>query len=358
MSSPVPVLIPEPFANAGLRNVIPDTSGDPQRAQYDQGFPVLTMTPIAEGGKPPLGPDMNGILYAITTHLFALQGGALQVYDSDVSDAIGGYNLGAIVAMLDGSGWWINIAADNTTNPDTGGAGWRPVYAYGPAAISLLTGGVRTLTAVEASRAYLVLTGTLTSNLQVVVPTVYQSWLVINATTGAFTTTVKTAAGSGIVVPQGGAAAPVGVYCDGTNVQRQFTPSALPTSVAPVADTIVLRDNLGFAFSVTPASNDSTTKVATTAFVNPARVISANGSQTLPSGLILKWGFTSFTDPVKTITFPTAFPNACYNVQLTPLSAGASLRDKTPVVGSISAANFTMQDSDGSLGSYWSAIGS
>lgn len=358
MSSPAPVLIPAVFAVDGDRNVIPLTSADPQRAQYEEGFPVLTMTPVAEGGKPPLGPDFNGIFYAAFSHLFALQGGALQAFSTGVSDAIGGYNKGAIVAMANGEGYWICIVDDTTDNPDSGfSAGWRPIYAYGPGAISGLTGGTRTLSVVEASRPFLVLTGTLTSNLQLVVPTVYQQWLVINATTGAFTVTVKTGAGTGVVVPTGGAAAPTAVYCDGTNVQRVFTPSALPTSVSPVADTIMLRDNLGFGFSVTPAAGDSTTKIATTAFVNRAVTLAANGSQVLPSGLILKWGFTSFSDPVKTITFPVAFPTACYNVQLTPLSAGASLRDKTPVVGSISAASFTMQDSDGSLGSYWSALG-
>ncbi len=360
MSSPTPVLIPAVFAVDGDRNVIPLTSADPQRAQYEEGFPELTMTPIAEGGKPPLGPDFNGIFYAAFSHLFALQGGALQAYSSDVSDATGGYNKGAIVAMANGEGYWICIVDDTVTDPDAGGAGWRPIYAYGPGAITGLTGGTRTLTAVEASRPLLVLTGTLTSNLQLVVPTVYQQWLVINSTTGAFTVTVKTAAGTGVVVPAGGAAAPTAVYGDGTNVQRVFTPSALPTSVSPDPDTILLRDNLGFGFSVTPAANDSTTKIATTAFVNPARSLAANGYVKLSSGVIIQWGFsTRINSSPLTVNYPLTFPNNVWCVVPTGVrrTSGAALGQIPTINGTPALANFSVAHSDGSTGTNWIAIG-
>ncbi len=315
MPSPLPPVIPQPFANAGTKNTIPNTSADPQRAEYAEGFPPLTMTPIASGGLPPLGPDVNGILYAITTHLYSLQGGALQPFSSAVSTAIGGYNLGALVAMADGAGWWINLLGGNTADPAVDGTNWRPVYAYGPAAISGLTTGVRTLTPVEASRPFLILTGTLTGNVQIEVPPDFQMWLVINATTGAHTVTVKTPSGTGVVVPQGGAAAPSAVYCDGTNVQMQFSPTSLPTSVTPTPDTIALRDNLGFLFSVTPAAGDSTTKVATTQFVNPGNSLVGNGYAKLPGGLIIQWGnFAAPNTGARSITFPLAFPNNAFAV--------------------------------------------
>lgn len=360
MSTTTPPVIPLPFATSGSKNTIPLTSADPQRAEYTEGFPPLTTTPIASGGKPPLGPDMNGILFAITSALFAYQGGALQPYSSDVSDAIGGYNLGALVAMADGAGWWDCITDDNTTDPDAGGAGWRPVYAYGASAISGLTGGVRTLTVVEAARRYLILTGTLTSNSQVVVPTYLQDWLVINSTTGAFTVTVKTSAGTGVVVPVGGAASPTAVYCNGTNVERVFSPSALPTSVTPVADTIALRDNLAFLFTTTPAVGDATTKVASTAFVNRAASLGANGYTTLPNGLILQWGFnTRVGSSAQTVTFPLAFPNAFFMVVPTGVKrvSGAALGQIPTITGSPGLASFLLSHSDGSLGTYWFALG-
>jgi hypothetical protein len=134
MSAPTPVLIPEPFAAAAgpsFINTIPATTADPQRAAYDEGFPPLTFQSEGSGGLPPLGQDFNGILNAITQHLFALQGGQLQTYRADVSTALGGYGSGAILAMTDGAGWWISTDVNNTTDPDAGGAGWEPVYAYG-----------------------------------------------------------------------------------------------------------------------------------------------------------------------------------------------------------------------------------
>lgn len=64
-------------------------------------------------------------------------------------------------------------------------------------------------------------TGTMTANEDVVVPSRNKIYWVWNATSGTFTTTVKTAAGSGIVVPQGSLMA---VICDGTNVEALSVP--------------------------------------------------------------------------------------------------------------------------------------
>lgn len=360
MSAPTPELIPQPFANdAGpsFINAIPDVSGDPQEADYTSGFKPLTFQPVGSGGKPPLGQDFNGILYAITTHLYALQGGQLQTFRADVAATLGGYKLGALLAMLDGGGYWINLLEGNVTDPDAGGADWSPVFAYGPTA-KAVTGGVLTLTAPEAAREYLIFTGVLSGNQQVVLPSRFGHWLVINlCTLGAFTLTVKTAAGSGIAIPSGGAASPTAIYCDSVNIQRVFSPAALPTSVAPTPDSIPLRDNLGNLYTTTGVLGDASSLAASTAFVNPPSVLTATGYEVLPSGRINQWGFHAFNDAVVTITLPIPFPSAIFGVQLTPRSAGATLRDKTPVVGNLTLSNFTMQDSDGSQGTYWFAYG-
>lgn len=73
----------------------------------------------------------------------------------------------------------------------------------------------RTLTAAEARNEILQFTGTLTANINLVVPTVIDQWVVFNNTAGAFTLTVKTTAGTGIAVTQG---ARQWLYCNGTNV--------------------------------------------------------------------------------------------------------------------------------------------
>lgn len=59
------------------------------------------------------------------------------------------------------------------------------------------------------------LTGILTGNRNYIVPTRDKMYWIHNATTGAFTVTVKTAAGTGVIIEQGFKAL---VYCDGTNV--------------------------------------------------------------------------------------------------------------------------------------------
>jgi hypothetical protein len=360
MSAPTPVLIPQPFANdAGpsFINTIPDTTGDPELASYQIGFPPLTFQPVGSGGVPPQGQDFNGILNAITTHLFALQAGQLRTYDTDVRDAVAGYALGAVLAMANGNGYWISTTADNVTNPDTGGAGWEPVYAYGPTA-SVVAGGVLTLSAVEAARPYLIFTGTLSGNQQVVVPNSYRNWLVINGCTmNGFTLTVKTAAGTGVAIPAGGTASPTAIYCDSANVNYQFVPSALPTSVTPVADTIVLRDNLGASFTTTAVPGTTNTTVASTQFVNPGTLLAANGYRKNPDGTIDQWGYHVFNNNPVTVNFPTAFAVACWNVQLTPQINSVSLRDKCPVVGATNINSFTMQDADGSNGTFWRAMG-
>jgi hypothetical protein len=135
MSLPVPPVIVEAFATAGLKNSIPvpsQISTDPGAASYTDGFPPLTMTPIPSGGIPPSGKDMNGILFAISAHTAWLQAGNGYVYSAVKVAATGGYDLGAILAKVDGSGTWRSAVAANVTDPDAGGAGWvssNPLYA-------------------------------------------------------------------------------------------------------------------------------------------------------------------------------------------------------------------------------------
>ncbi len=63
-------------------------------------------------------------------------------------------------------------------------------------------------------------TGALTGNINVIVPNTVQLYYVFNNTTGSHTLTVKTAAGTGVVITQG---THVILYCDGTNVINAFT---------------------------------------------------------------------------------------------------------------------------------------
>lgn len=71
------------------------------------------------------------------------------------------------------------------------------------------------LSGLELNRIAYRFSGTLGANMQIVVPTTVQQYWVDNNTSGAYTFTVKTAAGTGVSITQGGRQI---LYCDGTNV--------------------------------------------------------------------------------------------------------------------------------------------
>jgi hypothetical protein len=93
---------------------------------------------------------------------------------------------------------------------------------------SLASGDV-TLTTDEGRSAIVELTGTLTANRNLIVPAKTKIYFVANSTTGAFTATVKTAAGTGVTVAQGTRAL---VFCDGTNVWPGFSTATFGASGA------------------------------------------------------------------------------------------------------------------------------
>jgi hypothetical protein len=80
---------------------------------------------------------------------------------------------------------------------------------------SVAGGSNVTLSTLEAEYNIIELTGIITANINVIVPAINRPWIFNNATTGAFTVTVKTAAGTGVEVTQGMRAF---LYADSTNV--------------------------------------------------------------------------------------------------------------------------------------------
>ena len=72
----------------------------------------------------------------------------------------------------------------------------------------------------QARNAVINLTGAMTANRNMVVPNANKLYLVKNSTTGGFSVTVKTSAGTGVLIPPGTAR---WVYADGTNVVDGLT---------------------------------------------------------------------------------------------------------------------------------------
>lgn len=230
-----------PFAqNDASKATIPPTSADDTRASQSQGFPPRTGLPPEAGGVPPQKADMNGALNQLAGPiLWSLAGGRFPFDNAFATDSnIGGYPLGSNLPAADGRGEWYSTSNDNTVNPDTVGTGWVPGYHYGSTALVGQTGGNVPLTPAQAAKRTITVAGTLTSNLVLIVPAWVYSWTIYNNTSGAFSVSVRTAAGSAAAIPQNGAPTPV--TCDGTNcslLAPNLGTSTSSTQAATVAQT-------------------------------------------------------------------------------------------------------------------------
>lgn len=215
-STSAPALISVPFADQGSKNTIPVDSQigiTDGAASYTDGFPPLTMTPVAAGGIPPAGGDFNGILNAITQSLRWVCAGGQYAYNSSFSTAIDGYPKGALLQNSSADVLWLNLNDDNKNDPATG-TDWVPVIRYGKTTVALAAANV-TLTAEQAAKETIVLTGALTANVSLIMPAWVETWLIINNTTGNFTVSIKTASGSGVNLSAGTTSQ---IYGDGTSI--------------------------------------------------------------------------------------------------------------------------------------------
>lgn len=130
---PTPVKMVEAFGiNAGPAYItspfpVPSQiSTNPGNASLNDGFTPLNMTALVDGGIPPSGADMNGILYLISTTVAAVGAGQIVYpFDSVYAAAIGGYKVGAQVQDATTlTRRWTSILDGNTTDPATTPANW------------------------------------------------------------------------------------------------------------------------------------------------------------------------------------------------------------------------------------------
>lgn len=267
-----PLLISEPFGSGAanptyIKLPIPvpsQISTTVNAASFTDGFPPNAMTPRASGGLPFFGQDMNGILWMISAYCANFAAGALPQYNATLSTAISGYPLGAVLVNSNVDALWINQVDGNVTDPDTGGAGWFPFGGIGEYPITLASTDV-TVPPIRAALPFILLSGALTGNVNVILPgNTGQSWIVSNTCSGAFTVTVKTAGGTGVTIPATGSAAPTSVYCDGANIQNTGVSTA---GLAPINSPALT--GTPTAPTASPATTN-TTQIATTAFVQAA----------------------------------------------------------------------------------------
>jgi len=241
----------------------------------------------------------------------------------------------------------------------------------GVLSVSLASANV-TLSAAQNRNPVIECTGTLTANRELIVKAQPKNFWIHNNTSGAFTVTVKTAAGTGVVVPQGQWAK---VYCDGTNVEEilqignlaaldtigasQIDDDAVTTAkiadgnvtlakIADIANNTILGNDSGGAAAPealsaadatallnamvgdsgsggtkglvpAPTAGDAVKALAGNGdfvlaeAIDATKSLTGNGYLRLPGGGIIQWG--SFTAPssggVSSVTLPIAFPSAC-----------------------------------------------
>lgn len=279
---------------------IPTPPQGTNRASFTEGFPPITFSPEVSGGLPPDGSDFNGIFNMITAHCAYINAGQPYVYSSTVATAVSGYGTGAVLGMADGSGLWLCTAGPNSATPESNVTGWTAAFSYGFATLSGLTGGIVTLTPAQHRRSTVVLQGTLTSNLQVIFPTLLREWRIVNQCTGAFTVTVKTSAGTGVVVPSGGFASPTSVYGDATNLYTSVAPLALPLSVAPTPNSIPVRDGSAYIYAAYFNQSSALENLSITSI----------GFQTGSDGFWRKISPTNFAAQINVGTFAGQVTNA------------------------------------------------
>lgn len=124
-----PTQITVPFSSNGVKNTIPETATGSNLASMQEGFPVITMTDVDQGGMPPQGQDMNGILFDVTTAIRYQQAGGLFPFDATFAQTVDGYPLGALLTAADGSCLYQNTVSGNVSDPENGGQGWSQILS-------------------------------------------------------------------------------------------------------------------------------------------------------------------------------------------------------------------------------------
>lgn len=316
-----PPTLVKPFANEGDKNTIPTDATGTQAASLEEGFPVITATPINEGGIPPKREDFNGLGFLTTSQYFYLQNGGRFTFNSTVSAAINGYPEGAVLQYTNpntGQSYEVtSLIPNNTynfvTNPEyIDGLKWRKSFSED------LTNYVTTNTRQDITNLKNFSNdGSLSNNAQVELTA--ENIDVSNAPASSKY--------SGLIIRD----------VNGTRIGKleveQYSSGAIGIRIAAtnngthgIIGVQVATNGTVSTSAPTPASSDNTTKMATTAFVKSVLSSSGSGLATISksgdgyckftNGLIIQWGRHA-NSGTATITLPTAFTSTNYRVSVT-----------------------------------------
>ena len=164
------------------------------------------------------------------------------------------------------------------------GLGQQAVFAFDYTIINLTSQtSPYTLAGAELNRIAYRFEGVLTANMQIIVPATVQQYWVDNQTTGSYTLTVKTAAGTGQVVAQ----LKRGIYyCDGTNVIDATSASGIAVPL-PASD--------GGTGQTSYTTGDLLYASAATTLARLADVATGNALISGGVGVVPSWGKVGLT---------------------------------------------------------------
>jgi hypothetical protein len=340
ISSSVPGLVPLPFAANGSKHAIPTNSQigiTAGAASLNDGFPPLTFTPIASGGVPPDGNDMNGILNLISANTNWANAGGTYPYNSAFSTYIGGYPKGAVLGMAAGTGFWLSTIDNNTTNPESGpSANW---IAFGPYQTQ---GGANNYSAdTGTANTYVV---TLSPTPAALIPGLVARFVAAHTNTGASTLNVN-GTGALTISPNGTSAmlpgqifagALVTVVFDGTRWQV-INPYAIAASTA-------LAGTSRFGTNAEQLAGLLTNVGCTPAGLASGQSLLTNGYKPLPGGFIFQWctGSNQSTRGNQVVTLPQAFPTSCLQVGVSSNALSGAEANKMWQLISFTTTNVTL----------------
>jgi len=225
-----------------------------------------------------------------------------------------------------------------------------------------MTDANRTLTSVdgaadEARQMFIVLTGTLTAERNVVCPSLSKLYFVKNSTTGGFAITFKTSAGTGILVPSG---LSVALYCDGTNVLDAITFANIPTINATTVDTTNLEvTNIKAKDGTAAITLADSTGVATIAAapiltaLTASQVVFTSATKALVSNTITGTGNVVMSTSPTLVTPALGTPSALVGTNITGTASGLTAGNVTTNANLTGAV--TSSGNATSLGSFTSA---
>lgn len=282
-SSGVPAKFAIPFAkNAGPSYIrqVPQASQIGVHdgwASLNDGFVPLNFQPVGSGGIPPDGRDVNGIFNQITQWSQWQAAGGPVAWDSAFSTAIGGYPKGAVVASAVAFGiCFLSLVDNNTTNPDTGGAGWKAFSPFGGAADYYVDSGA--------------------ANALVITPqppvTAYGDGLTFNIDPAHANTGATTLAVSGL------AAKPV-VHADGSALQSGEVQAGQVMRVVYQSGVFQWQNA---PYAVTKGPNDNSTSPASTAYADRAASTAAAALDTFGGYIFGLQLAPSIANPTTAIT--------------------------------------------------------